>query len=67
MRSLSLVTLMSVIATAAAPARQQPAHAPMVAAEPAAVSDCMGKRQDASAAMDATAGRPATQGASQCM
>ena len=45
MRSLGVIILLSVVATAAAPARQQPA--PLVTAKSAAAFvDCFGKSQD---------------------
>ena len=51
MRSLGIITLLSVVATAAAPARQQPAHAPLVTARSAAAFvDCFAKSQDQRAA-----------------
>lgn len=51
MRSLGVIILLSVVATAAAPARQQPTQAPLVTAKSAAAFvDCFGKSQDQRAA-----------------
>jgi hypothetical protein len=51
MRSLGIITLLSVGATAAAPARQQPAQAPMLTAKSAAAFvECFGNSQDQRAA-----------------
>lgn len=47
MRSLGIITLLSVVATAAAPARQQAAQVPMVTPKSAAAFvDCFGRSQD---------------------